>query len=696
MSNKTITLDDLENAIENSETVESSYRQRMIDLKLTVPHIASYFVRKYSSVSEFASVTSRLRKYLSSSGPLPSEKKECEMLEQEIGAYGLIRLMTAESVGRIGVYTPYNVTDVLHSRQVKIRYFKESGKDCVAFSGKNEVVQELIESYPKCDSKMLDFLVEMFPKISPELLPYDRVLARITRYCVTLFKFDIAGKKIIFNRLETFNELMGGKTQVFSRGVPTAGLEKIKQFLLGETGEAEMLSRMNLGQVKELDEWYRMVYRRCIGMPHLEKFVMLFDKLMTKDEVAIKKVALEHSSSIITASRYLEKHREVRGADQKAASKITRNSHLISSMPDAFSTAEKWNAPLEALAKILGNSKPPIVVAGCQPGHFIPVVRYHLPITMENVEDSVVEGIVVSGGDKTNATFVDLLPCPENSSNDRQWTREDVFKMSFAKDTIFISDAWGPACRTSEGQRIFCNRMILRILGHMLDRRGKTVKNNAPSMFAVKFVYGVPQGEKVSSKPNNWIPPGFETVFSQACKRKWFITQMGRPHNGEFVLTNYKINSKSFVPNTPIDASKKLSGGIILGNVRRFLAIWNPYPLTPLTLPKELFPAHSAKDMDLDSGLLSDLSSLLDNSKKVKLETKISIDVPKQIEPKGKKKKKNEEVELKKKPRNLKFTKEEERPRNLSEDEAELGESDDDDGVDDMQAALIREMDELT
>jgi hypothetical protein len=567
----------------------------------------------------------------------PYVHKNGEVLLKEIGVLGIVRLMRECSVGKIGVYTPYNVVDILHRRKIPIRFETIEGVDYVIFSGKEDHKQKLIEGYPQCTKDLEKFMSEIFPAMSPEVYQYDEALARVTRYCVTLFNVNIAKKQVVFGGIEQLDGLMGGNTKLFQRGVITAGLEKMKAFILGPDGEDELVTRMNGGNTRPLDEWYRFIYRRFSSMPESGKFIRIFDNLMAKDDEAMKKVAIRSANTVVTTFDYLDTHHQVRGKDEQPGSAITRQMHTIPCAPGSFSTAEKWNDVLSAVSKLEPKEKSRYLVAGCKPGHFIPLVRHYLEHISEVTKSSMVENIEVPSSQKTNITFVDVEACPEQNDPSMHWVQRDVFHHTPNKNTVLISDAWSKQCKTVQGQYNFCRNMALYLSGYAIRPNGGVEKGAPFKHFAVKFVFGMAKGEARKKLKNDWIPPAFMLIFTRAVKNKWWITQIGRPHNGEFVLSDFQINSRSFVPESEKSLAKRLCGYIVVNNLKRLMAVWKPYPYPGFTMPREMFPVARKEELDIDDSLMEEIDSVFNLVKSVPLKVNVDVDNPVRAEAQRKK-----------------------------------------------------------
>jgi hypothetical protein len=255
------------------------------------------------------------------------------------------------------------------------------------------------------------------------------------------------------------------------------------------------------------------------------------------------------------------------------------------------------------------------MVSGCAPGNFLPL--------FENIQASEIEERVKGLQDTeelvSNRTFVDKMPC---TRKDFMWDEGDVFSYPVLPGEYWISDCWDKRFAADKDLDTFVKSVINRLSGyHKLGT--KWMLTEPVCRFAIKFVYRIDKSQKLTSLDRDYIPPPYKYLFEYMEENELYLTKIGRPHNGEFLMSNFSVDDGSFIVKNFKKAAHMVRRDIIVGNLGRLIqtvmplsTLCNPSPCRLTIYEVPVFQTLNVSPVDAKS-LLDVFDGLVDVSKQI-------------------------------------------------------------------------------
>jgi hypothetical protein len=562
----------------------------------------------------------------------------------------LVRAVQSMAGPRVNTYSPLTLTSYLHSIGIPCVI----ADDKISYHFPRGVVeQRLVMGYPECNTDLYDALTAQFPSVDVVLLPFDEDVYEFATYIIQLFDIDYRTRSIKVGKLEALTKLTGPMPSIYSKGLESKGVSTLKQYLFPDkSAETESLCIRLVTAPSKIDAWYGWAVNYKKVTKTFPTILDLVRKMFTVDDKQLKGVATQAlQGGAASVQRYLDDSRNFRGKNSTVISSMTRMSHIVKCLPESYSTAEKWYDVVRDLEKYLGEDqvfvpenerveyqdskekfqtyfpkhvKKHLMVSGCAPGNFLPL--------FENVQAAEIEERVkgLQGAEElvSNRTFVDKMPC---NRKDYMWDEGDVFSYPVLPGEYWISDCWDKRFAADKDLDVFVKSVINRLSGyHKLGT--KWMLTEPVRRFAIKFVYRIDKSQKLTSLDRDYIPPPYKFLFEYMEENELHLTKIGRPHNGEFLMSNFSIDDGSFLVTNFKEAATVVRRDIVVGNLGRLIqtvmplsTLCNPSPCR-LTLEEvPVFQTLNVSPTDAKS-LLDVFDGLVDISKQITARTMIGKD----------------------------------------------------------------------
>jgi len=585
------------NVVTDEDRIEGVLRSNKIDKKV----LAAFLIAKADQgYAMFKSYEAKIRSE-GRAGLNDVSRRIVKVLERQLSTYSYASMVQV-FMNMLGndrrVLGPIDVSTFLFEKFQITSAFSEDKKSVVFRKGKWSFSVPLKSDYPSFPanfktSKDNKILMEMTGYADIVVLPFHEgsymvatLIGSVMRYTGPMF--DNKSKTYSYLTPKDSNLLlktMPVQSRCFSKGVWNPNLIKAIISLCGteemrtelaSANKRDIVSVLYVGVYKHFSTHMNKadyVQRVIKGFKHFlvsEKDVLEVGEDETKQKSVVEYAFSERLMKIFDikiyagAQQYMEQSRNIRGTDRKDISILTRNSFMGSFFPDPVSTAQKF---FQVVSDIIEQEPQTVYYFGCSPGNALPMIHARLPeyvaggvlngkIDLLNqyvddgikVPEALKKDVSVAKNDEDGYDyqkaiyFYDLQSC---NRRDYTWQHGDFFTTDVPDGSFVVSDIWTRG--NAKEMMDFTKQLLIWILHASKGRNPVRPKEELSITFAVKFNLRILDltADKVALDP---LPTHIDWFYSKS-PGELFLAKIGRPHNQEFLFTNYPYKGALSVSN---------------------------------------------------------------------------------------------------------------------------------------------------
>jgi len=474
--------------------------------------------------------------------------------DKKISPQGMDSFLSLAKEYQCGIYTPIEILTEFSNAGVFMTNVLENGVPVYKMHYRSRTLVEQQENqFPVGSDELQSFARFVFSNSNLKVLGYDDMTFRCTALIVCTSMLSVApGAKLkvfAMKPVDDYVKMMGEQKGLFDASGWNEGVREMVAFLTQEGADNMQVIR-KIGTNVTAQMIYKSVYK-TLSDPDCRKLAIekIGSILLTKLVVTADTLKTFYMRGLIGGIDYLRKRRGLHGEDKKLGSQLTRNIHIGAALPDSHSTVLKWRDVIKQLPVKGDYTK--IYVAGCSPGHFLPLMSHHLEKYIKYTDD---EDILNQETEKrSNITYVDTAKC--NRPDKYKWSIGNVHQLVLGERTLLISDCW-----PDNDDVEFTRRMMKALMGYLNGRTYAEIdyvkSENTGNLtdYAVKILmeYGTAnvRDAQRGNAPQflvNFINKISEfNVYRTSKSMKLieypYLTKFGRGHNTEFVLSSFKIS----------------------------------------------------------------------------------------------------------------------------------------------------------
>jgi len=532
-------------------------------------HVASHLNLKYTNNPLFKEYVKRHSDMVvRESGQIETHPElDRWILEKKITPLGMDNFLTLAKEYQCGVYTPIEILTEFANAGVFITNVLVEGVPFYKLHYRSRSHSEpQSNQFPVGTKDLASFAKFVFSNSNLKVLKYDDMAFRCTAMivCTSMLTFAPGEKLKVFamKPVDEYVKMMGEQTGLFDASGWNEGIREMVAFLTQEGADNMQVIR-KIGTNVTASMIYKSVFKtlsdkecRKLAIDRVEGL------LLGKLSVTADTLKTFYMRGLIGGVEYLRKRRGLHGEDKKLGSQLTRNIHIGAALPDSHSTVLKWRDVVKKIPEKGDYTK--IYVAGCSPGHFLPLMHNHLLKYIKYSDD--VDELNQETEKRSNISYIDIAKC--SRPDKYKWSIGNVHQLVLGERTLLISDCW-----PDNDDVDFTRRMMKALMGYMNGRTYaeidyvKSENTGALTDYAVKILmeYGTANVRDASRGNAPQFLVNFINKISEfnAYRTKKgmqlfdypYLTKFGREHNTEFLLSSFKIS----------DATVHVTGIIELG-----------------------------------------------------------------------------------------------------------------------------------
>jgi len=553
---------------------------------INTSYLARVYVDKIGTDKNFYGSATRFRKLANSCDKdLAKIKLLTDYLyDNKVGPRVIDGILTMEKDSKYGQYTPLDIVESFALAGVTFKHIKPEKEEdlwgSIEFKYRTQtLVEKLNSGYPVGTNELTEFARMVFNNSQVFVVPYDDYVLKATMFIVDscVLKMDDKGEKkeFVLKNCKDVASVIGVHSRMFTEGAWNVEFVDLLLYFTSDQAQ-DMDAIKRKGVSVSASQIYKSVYATFAREDNRKLCVNYVKKFLLPPDAIVPTATIQPygNAGLLGALKYLEKRRTVFGRDKKLGSEITRNAYIGACLPGPVSTAQKYKDVVNAIPKGVYDK---VIVAGCAPGHFMPLMKknlakFEVPVESQNILTGEMESI-------SNISYIDIKKC--NRADAYSWKSGDVRTQVLGESTLLISDAWPNKTEGYEFTASLCTALYCYQLGCTLTEVGGTLMRRTGTLahYAVKILMAynpnlkrevargvAPQNLqsyiKKLLKTNAAVAKNIKKAAHNAQTpedaKKYklsyhglveiempYLTKIGRPHNAEFMLSSFVINKKS-------------------------------------------------------------------------------------------------------------------------------------------------------